>query len=94
MLVSLIGQLQAIGMRHNASYNMMNIANARMGMIRNMNFGSGMNGMNMQRLHQADLNMTLDFEKNKLLYQIACAQEEALKKRQAQDIKRSFDVNA
>ena len=94
MLVSLIGQLQAIGMRNNASYNMMNIANARMGMIRNMNFGSGMNGMNMHRLHQADLNMTLDFEKNKLLYQIACAQEESLKKRQAQDIKRLFDVNA
>lgn len=94
MLVSLIGQLQAINMRHNAAYNMMSIAHSQIGMIRNMNFTSGMSEVNMQRLHQADLNMSLDFEKNKLLYQIACAQEEAFKKRQAQDIKRMFDVSA
>ena len=88
MLVNFLGQLNAIRMRHDAAWGMMSISEARMGMIRNMqpSFGA-----NLQAINAIDTRMEIDFQKNSLLYQIACAQEEALKRRQQQENKR-FDT--
>ena len=88
MLVTLMGQLNAIRMRHDAAWGMMGISEARMGLIRNMNpaFGGNLRG-----LHALDTKMELDMQRNGLLYQIACAQEEALKRRQQQENK-SLDL--
>lgn len=85
MLVNLLGQLNAIRMRNDAAMGMMGISEARMGMIRNMNPSFG---ANLGAIHAMDTKMELDFHKNSLLYQIACAQEEALKRRQQQENKR------
>ena len=88
MLVTLMGQLNAIRMRHDAAMGMMNISNARMGMIRNMNPSFC---ANLQAVNAVDTQMTMDLYKNKLLYQIALAQEDALKRRQQQENKK-FDT--
>lgn len=83
MLVNFLGQLNAIRMRHDAAMGMMGISEARMSMIRNMQPGA-----NLQAINAIDTRMEIDFQKNSLLYQIACAQEEALKRRQQQENKR------
>jgi len=90
MLINLLGQLNAIRMRNDAAMGMMGISNARTSMIRNMNpsFGANLNAIN-----AIDTQMEIDFQKNNLLYQIAVAQEEALKRRQQQENKR-FDTIA
>lgn len=85
MLVNFLGQLNAIRMRHDAAMGMMGISQARMSMIRNLQPGS-----NMQALNAMDTQMAIDYAQNSLLYQIACAQEEACKRRQQQE-NRSFD---
>ena len=85
MLVNLLGQLNAIRMRNNAAMGMMGISEARMGMVRNMNPSFG---ANLEAIHAIDTKMELDFHKNSLLYQIACAQEETLKRRQQQENKK------
>ena len=85
MLVTLMGQLNAIRMRHDAAWGMMSINNARMGMIRNMNPSFG---MNMKALNAMDTRMAIDYQKNGLMYQIACAQEDALRRQQQEENKR------
>ncbi|MBO7672117.1 hypothetical protein J6S88_01785 [bacterium] len=90
MLVNFLGQLNAIRMRNAAAMGMMSISEARMSMIRNMHPSFG---ANLQAINAIDTQMEIDFQRNSLLYQIACAQEEALKRRQQQENKR-FDTIA
>jgi len=74
MLVSLMARLNAISMRNNAAYAMMQNRMNMMSMMSNPSFGRG--EPNYGLLNAIDTQMQIDNVKNGFLYQIASAQEQ------------------
>ena len=82
-----------INMKNNAAMNMMNINNARLGMLCNPSETAGGIACSPEALCAMDTQMELDALTNSLQYQFAKAMLEQIKKQQKEDAKR-FSVFA
>lgn len=73
MLVSLMSRLNAISLKNNAQYAMMQNQSCLMNTLRSPAFC----GMNMETLQQMDNHFAINNEQNRTLYMLASAQERA-----------------
>ena len=86
--------MQCINAKNNALMNMMNINNARMGMLANPGDTTGGIGFgSLESLCAMDTQMEMDYLTNSLQYQMAKAMLEQIKKQQKEDAKK-FSVFA
>lgn len=74
-------------MKNNALMNMMNISNARMGMLHSLGDTTGGIGCSPEALCAMDTQMEIDALTNSLQYQFAKAMLEQIKKQQKEDAK-------
>jgi len=79
--------MQYINAKNNALMNMMNINNARMGMLANPGDTTGGFG-SLESLCAMDTQMEMDYLTNSLQYQMAKAMLEQIKKQQKEDAKK------
>ena len=77
-----------INMKNNAALNMMNINNARMGLLCNPGDTTGGIGNSLEALCAMDTQMEISMLTNSLQYQYAKAMLEQIKKQQKEDAKR------
>ena len=84
-----ISALQYINAKNNALMNMMNINNARMGMLTQPSDTTGSIGFgSLESVCAMDTQMEMDYLTNSLQYQMAKAMLEQIKKQQKEDAKR------
>lgn len=90
MLVSALAMFNAIGMQHNAAYNIMRTQDSMLSSLRSLN---GRN-TNFQALYHQDVQNDLNLTKNAIMYEMATAMRDSHKARLKDEIKRSFSIFA
>jgi len=90
MLVSALAMFNAIGMQHNAAYNMMRTQDSMLSSLRSLN---GRN-TNFRALYHQDVRNDISLAQNSLMYQISSAMRDSYKARLKDEIKNSFSIFA
>lgn len=84
-----LSAIQCINAKNNALYNMMNINNARMGMIAQpYNITGGIGFGSLEALSALDTKMEMDYFTNSVQYMMAKAMLEQIKKLQKEESER------